>query len=163
MTGYTANTSTTAPTGHPRALCRDYLDLHFPVGGGPQRDKQTAAAKAVCRRCPLTAACLRWSLNHREPYGVWGGMCEDERSALWQRDTSPAQAAELRRRHAERDTNTGTIRRLACSGLTDQEIADDLNRANPGAGWSSGRVQATRSRKDIPSGYHVRQRTQGAA
>jgi WhiB family redox-sensing transcriptional regulator len=30
-------------------------------------------AKALCRGCPLQAACLQGALERREPWGVWGG------------------------------------------------------------------------------------------
>jgi WhiB family redox-sensing transcriptional regulator len=33
-----------------------------------------AAAKAICRLCPLMAPCLEGALQRREPSGVWGGQ-----------------------------------------------------------------------------------------
>ncbi|MHA6758608.1 WhiB family transcriptional regulator [Streptacidiphilus sp. PAMC 29251] len=43
-----------------------------------QRDQ---AAKQVCARCPVLLACRRYALEAEEPYGVWGGLSEDERLA----------------------------------------------------------------------------------
>jgi len=31
------------------------------------------SAKALCRDCPVQAACLASALERREPWGVWGG------------------------------------------------------------------------------------------
>jgi WhiB family redox-sensing transcriptional regulator len=42
-------------------------------------------AKAICAVCPVKAVCLEWSLKVQEPYGVWGGVGEDERKALLRR------------------------------------------------------------------------------
>lgn len=44
--------------------------------------RDIAAAKAVCRDCPLQAACLDRALQIREPLGVWGGKDPDERSQI---------------------------------------------------------------------------------
>ena len=34
---------------------------------------QTARAKAICGKCPLSVACLELALERAEPWGVWGG------------------------------------------------------------------------------------------
>ncbi len=36
-------------------------------------DLEIARAKAICRSCPLSAACLDNALARGEAYGVWGG------------------------------------------------------------------------------------------
>jgi len=36
-------------------------------------DLDIARAKAICRTCPLQAACLENALDRNEAYGVWGG------------------------------------------------------------------------------------------
>lgn len=60
-------------------------ELFFPVGtSGPAR-VQILEAKAVCARCPVLAECRQWALATREPYGVLGGMSEDERRAVLRR------------------------------------------------------------------------------
>lgn len=66
----------------------DLLDLHDAavIGGGglPCHDNDAELwfadapegvelAKALCRTCPLRAACLEGALDRREPWGVWGG------------------------------------------------------------------------------------------
>jgi WhiB family redox-sensing transcriptional regulator len=48
------------------------------------RDEREAAAKAVCRRCPVRSGCLSHAVGRNEAAGVWGGMGEEER-ALYRR------------------------------------------------------------------------------
>ena len=64
---------------------------------GPARRDRDAAAKAVCGGCPVLQECRRHALTVREPYGVWGGLTEDERNAVYlaERDqqASPLSAA----------------------------------------------------------------------
>ncbi|HET8970163.1 MAG TPA: WhiB family transcriptional regulator [Candidatus Nanopelagicales bacterium] len=50
---------------------------------GPSRSNRDLAAKAVCARCPVIAQCAAHALAVREPYGVWGGMSEDDREAVY--------------------------------------------------------------------------------
>jgi WhiB family redox-sensing transcriptional regulator len=56
-------------------------DLFFHPDGerGPARADRDRAAKQVCRTCPVLASCRTHALTVREPYGVWGGLTEDER------------------------------------------------------------------------------------
>lgn len=49
---------------------------------GLARSRRQAAAKAICQTCPVLAECRRHALSVHEPYGVWGGMSEEERSRL---------------------------------------------------------------------------------
>lgn len=46
--------------------------------GRPRRQRDDEA-KAVCRRCPVLLRCREYALTAHEPYGVWGGMTEEER------------------------------------------------------------------------------------
>ena len=65
--------------------CRgESTSLFFHPDGerGPARARRQAAAKAVCGQCPVIEACLKHALAVREPYGVWGGMSEEERARL---------------------------------------------------------------------------------
>ena len=39
---------------------------------GPRRRNRENAAKAVCASCPVV----------QEPYGIWGGMSEDDRATF---------------------------------------------------------------------------------
>ena len=49
---------------------------------GQSRTARENAAKVVCATCPVLAQCAAHALAVREPYGVWGGMTEDEREAI---------------------------------------------------------------------------------
>ncbi len=50
---------------------------------GPARRNRDAAAQAICRTCPVIDSCRRHALQVREPYGVWGGLTEDDREAIY--------------------------------------------------------------------------------
>ncbi len=50
---------------------------------GSARQLRDNAAKEVCASCPVMAQCRAHALAVREPYGVWGGLTEDEREAVY--------------------------------------------------------------------------------
>jgi WhiB family transcriptional regulator, redox-sensing transcriptional regulator len=54
----------------------------FPVGGAAAAQWETTAAKRVCDRCDVLTACRDYALATRQPFGVWGGLDEEERRAL---------------------------------------------------------------------------------
>jgi len=60
-------------------------DLFFHPEGerGPARSNRETAAKAVCATCPVQQQCAAHALSVREPYGVWGGLSEDDREAIY--------------------------------------------------------------------------------
>lgn len=67
-----------------QGACRDAGPETFfhPEGErGSRRRSRDAAAKLVCAACPVLLECREHALAVREPYGVWGGMTEDEREA----------------------------------------------------------------------------------
>ena len=71
-------------------------ELFFHPDGdrGPTRAARERAAVAICRDCPVIAACARQALSMREPYGVWGGLTESDREAIWAgRAAEPSYAA----------------------------------------------------------------------
>lgn len=55
---------------------REEPDALF-VSGAAQRQ-----ARILCSECPVRIECLVDALDHRVPFGVWGGMTERERRAL---------------------------------------------------------------------------------
>lgn len=56
---------------------------------GSARRRRQAAAKAVCARCPVLDECRAHALSVHEPYGVWGGMSEEERARQINDDRTP--------------------------------------------------------------------------
>lgn len=57
-----------------QAACRHTdANLFFPSGSTGTAIDQIEAAKAVCRPCPVQAACLRFAFETNQEAGVWGG------------------------------------------------------------------------------------------
>ena len=66
--------------------CRDTDSAVFfhPEGErGPSREARDRAAKSICASCPVLRQCAAHALAVREPYGVWGGLSEDDREAIY--------------------------------------------------------------------------------
>lgn len=72
------------------------------------------AAKLVCNGsdehppCPVRDACLEYSLEHNEQFGVWGGLDEKERRRLRR---SMRQRARAEREAAPRTTKRIVVRK----------------------------------------------------
>jgi WhiB family redox-sensing transcriptional regulator len=60
------------------------VEIFYHPYGERRRDKATriAQAKQICHQCPVISQCAAWALTTREPYGIWGGLSEDERAAI---------------------------------------------------------------------------------
>jgi WhiB family transcriptional regulator, redox-sensing transcriptional regulator len=83
------DTNSWRSTGAGRTNWRDHAacrpldpDLFFPVSTSGASLTDIEAAKRVCQRCPVAAACLRLALDLGQVSGVWGGTTEEERGAL---------------------------------------------------------------------------------
>ncbi len=50
---------------------------------GPSKRNRDLAAKEICATCPVLATCAAHALVYREPYGVWGGMSEEDREEVY--------------------------------------------------------------------------------
>jgi len=65
------------------AACRgENPDWFFAPGHMEKKEERAAReaqAKAICARCPVRQQCLSFSLETREPHGIWGGLNEIER------------------------------------------------------------------------------------
>jgi WhiB family redox-sensing transcriptional regulator len=75
-----------------RAACRTAdPELFFPVSASGPALGQAQRAKAVCAGCPVCGECLRYALAAGPLQGVWGGMTEEERRLLRQREAKARQ------------------------------------------------------------------------
>ena len=78
--------------------CRDADSAVFfhPEGErGPSREARDRAAKSICASCPVMQQCAAHALAVREPYGVWGGLSEDDREAIYRGQRREAAGLEL--------------------------------------------------------------------
>jgi WhiB family redox-sensing transcriptional regulator len=69
-----------------QAACRsmDSSVFFHPEGErGTARAQRIANAKSVCMGCPVRIQCAEHALRVREPYGIWGGLSEEEREATY--------------------------------------------------------------------------------
>lgn len=68
-----------------RGACRGTdtaVFFHPDYERGASRETRTAAAKAVCARCPVIQQCREHALTVQEVYGTWGGLDELERNDI---------------------------------------------------------------------------------
>jgi WhiB family transcriptional regulator, redox-sensing transcriptional regulator len=61
-------------------------DIFFPGSATNPARAQLVAAKAVCGRCPVQAECLRYAMAAGPVHGIWGGLTQEERRLLRQRE-----------------------------------------------------------------------------
>lgn len=52
---------------------------------GDDKRRRLAAAKAICSGCVVRAECLEYAVRTEQPFGVWGGLSEEERQRLSRR------------------------------------------------------------------------------
>lgn len=48
----------------------------------PEDGENASGAKATCRPCPVSAACLDFALATNQDYGIWGGLNRTERARV---------------------------------------------------------------------------------
>lgn len=69
-----------------RGSCRTVdptLFFHPQNERGLSRLRRDRQAKAVCAPCPVRLECADYAIRAREPYGVWGGLTEEDREAIY--------------------------------------------------------------------------------
>ena len=80
-------------TWRDRAACwGQEPELFFPDGNTAPALLQTEEAKAVCLRCEVVEACLKWAMGSGQETGVFGALAEDERRALKRRNARARRA-----------------------------------------------------------------------
>ncbi len=86
-----------------RGLCRgkdSSLFFHPEGERGAARSSREIAAKEICMNCPVQIPCADHALKVREPYGVWGGMTEEEREEHHARQKALVRAQAAREKAA---------------------------------------------------------------
>jgi WhiB family redox-sensing transcriptional regulator len=74
--------SGSSPGWMPRGACQgEDPDLFFPIAAAGPALGQVVAAKAVCFRCAVRAACLAYALATGQA-GIWGGTTQEERQSM---------------------------------------------------------------------------------
>jgi WhiB family redox-sensing transcriptional regulator len=127
-----------------RALgaCRDEdPELFFPVTSKGPAARQLMAAKAICAGCVVSRECLRYALENRQDYGVWGGTSEEERKLM-------RSAGNYARRRLGHVTAAVSLRRLTSSQAV-SGCRGRLRRPSPPAGevYGGGRAMALPTRQ----------------
>ena len=70
----------------PTLACRTHNpDLWFPDVASRSAAKE---AKKLCGDCPKRTGCLRWALDTRQAFGIFGAMTAAERAQILKRDDS---------------------------------------------------------------------------
>lgn len=73
-------------------LCREAdpdLFFHPQNERGLARVRRDRSAKSVCARCSVRVECADYAIRAREPYGVWGGLTEEERERIYLKVSVP--------------------------------------------------------------------------
>jgi WhiB family transcriptional regulator, redox-sensing transcriptional regulator len=71
-----------------KGACREAdptLFFHPQNERGLARLRRDRAAKSVCARCDVRIECADYAVRAREPYGVWGGLTEEDRERIYVR------------------------------------------------------------------------------
>lgn len=71
-----------------RGACREAdptLFFHPQNERGLARQRRDQSAKQVCADCSVRIECADYAIRSREPYGVWGGLTEEDREQIYER------------------------------------------------------------------------------
>lgn len=101
------------------ARCRNVdplLFFHPQNERGASRSRRDQSAKRVCAPCPVRLECADYAIRAREPFGVWGGLSEDDREAIHREIEQP------RGSHLTSVVRTGIA---AAKELVNEAISDE--------------------------------------
>jgi WhiB family redox-sensing transcriptional regulator len=56
-------------------------ETFFPIGTSGAALDEVTRAKLICAGCAVLDQCRSYALRTRQPFGVWGGLDEEERRA----------------------------------------------------------------------------------
>lgn len=112
-----------------RGLCRgkdSSLFFHPEGERGAARTSRETAAKEICMNCPVQIPCADHALKVREPYGVWGGMTEEERELHHARQKAllRAQAARAKAARAQQERMKEKV--LRDKAVRDRVVQDSV-------------------------------------
>jgi transcription factor WhiB len=136
-----------------RGLCRgkdSSLFFHPEGERGAARSSREMAAKEICMNCPVQIACADHALKVREPYGVWGGMTEEEREEHHARQKALARAQAAREREARARQEKLKEKLLREKAM--QNEAQAKERAANGTGNETAAFESTPRRKRMAGG-----------
>lgn len=63
------------------AACAKSEEVFFETKKG-RPPRETSAAQKICRSCPVKEDCLKFALDNRFAYGIWGGATPRMRARL---------------------------------------------------------------------------------
>lgn len=66
------------------AACRGHQDADLFYA--PQTPMDVERALAICHGCSVQADCADEALAARIEHGIWGGLTEDDRAAIWRQE-----------------------------------------------------------------------------
>lgn len=55
---------------------------HDPELWFPHESETGQPAKQICGTCPVREQCLTWAIDHKQDYGIWGGLNHNQRKRL---------------------------------------------------------------------------------
>jgi WhiB family redox-sensing transcriptional regulator len=117
-------------------------ELFFPIAAKGAGLRQINAAKAVCRRCAVRAACLSYGLETWQD-GIWGGTTWEERLAMREPPDWPGRRAAGAQMAGERGARDAASAQVAPPWGASQwrSFMPALHRRWTGAAASHGRIR----------------------